>query len=77
MPVILRGRAVDAWLDPAVSDPALLEPLFAPLPSADLKATAVSPRVNSVRNEGPECIAPAPPLTAEEPPPPQLSLGLE
>ena len=77
MPVILRGRAVDAWLDPAVSDPDLLQPLLASLPSADLKATPVSPRVNSVRNEGPDCIAPAPPLTTEEPPPPQLSLGLE
>lgn len=77
MPVILSGSAVDAWLDPATSDPARLEPLFAPLPAAALKSTPVSPRVNSVRNEGPELLEPAPPLPPEKPSPPQLSLGLD
>lgn len=74
MPVILHGAAVDRWLDPAVSDPALLAPLLQPLPAAELKATPVAPRVNSVRNEGPDLILPAPPLRAD---PPQLSLEFE
>lgn len=75
MPVILRGDGIDTWLNPAIAEPAQLQPLLAPLPDDLLKATSVTDRVNSVRNEGPECIAPAPPL----PPPgdnPQLSLGL-
>lgn len=77
MPVILQGAAIDTWLDSALSDPAQLEPLFVPLPAAALKATPVSPRVNSVRHDDPECIAPATPLVADSPPPPQLSLGLD
>jgi putative SOS response-associated peptidase YedK len=76
MPVILPREAIDQWLDPAVNDPTQLEPLLAPLPAEKIRATPVSPRVNSVRNEGPECLEPAPVPTA--PPPensPQLSLG--
>jgi hypothetical protein len=40
-----------------------------------MQATAVSRFVSNVRNEGPECLAPAPPEEAagDEP---QLSLGL-
>jgi putative SOS response-associated peptidase YedK len=76
MPVILRGPTIDTWLNPAIAEPAQLDPLLKPLPGAEIKATPVSPRVNSVRNEGPECIEPATPLTAGQPPP-QLSLGLE
>ena len=76
MPVILRGNTIDTWLDRSISEPALLEPLLAPLPGHEMKATPVSALVNSVRNEGPECIEPATPL-APEPPSPQLSLGLE
>ncbi len=77
MPVILRGPAVDTWLDPAVADPEALEPLLQPLPAEELKATPVAPLVNSVRHDGPELIAPATPLRGEPPPSSQLSLGLE
>jgi putative SOS response-associated peptidase YedK len=77
MPVILRATAIDRWLDPANTEPAQVESLLAPLPDGALKATSVSARVNSVRNEGPECIEPAAPIQPEPPPPPQLSLGLE
>ena len=77
MPVILRDQAVDAWLNPAKTEPAEIEPLLLPLPDGALKATPVSPRVNSVRFDGPECIEPTTPLTPETPPPPQMSLGLE
>lgn len=76
MPVIMRGEAIDSWLDLAITDPARLEPLLGPLASHEMKATPVSPRVNSVRMEGPECLEPATPL-APEPASPQLSLGLE
>ena len=61
MPVILRGAAIDAWLDPAVIEPARLEPLLAPLPGELMKATPVSPRMNNVRHESPDCIAAVPP----------------
>lgn len=76
MPVILTGPAIDLWLDPAVTEPARIEPLLGPLRSEELKGTPVSARVNSVRHDGPDCLEPAPPLAAAEPPP-QLSLGLE
>jgi putative SOS response-associated peptidase YedK len=70
MPVILRGSATDTWLDPAVDDPARLEPLLAPLPGELMQATPVSPRMNSVRYENPDCIEPVPP-----PGPPGIATG--
>ena len=78
MPVILDGPGLDAWLDPARAEPVALEPLLAPLPGELMQATPVSTRVNSVRQEGPECLEPVPPPA----PPaqdgtPQLSLGLD
>jgi putative SOS response-associated peptidase YedK len=76
MPVILRGGAIDTWLDPAISEPGTLEPLLRPIAADEMLATPVSPLVNSVRNESPDCIAPATPLVPEGPPP-QMSLGLE
>lgn len=76
MPVILRGDAIDRWLDPAIREPARLEPLLVPVEGEAMKATAVSPRVSNARNEGPECLELAAPLTAT-PSAPQLSLGLE
>jgi putative SOS response-associated peptidase YedK len=79
MPVILAGAAIDQWLDPVNADPAGLEPLLAPFPANLMKAMPVSPRVNSVRHEGPECLEPAPIPTppAASAGSPQLSLGLE
>jgi len=76
MPVILRGGTIDTWLDSNIAEPAKLAPLFAPLAADEMKATPVSARVNSVRNDGPECLEPATPL-APEPASPQLSLGFE
>jgi putative SOS response-associated peptidase YedK len=75
MPVILRSGNVDTWLDPHTADAAVLEPLLVPLPAEAMKATSVSPRVNSVRHEGPECLLPAAPLTEKGTP--QLSLGFD
>jgi putative SOS response-associated peptidase YedK len=76
MPVILRDTHIDRWLDAGVKDPGMLEPLLVPVTTEPMKATAVSANVNSVRNEGPELIEPAEPISQPEPPP-QLSLGLE
>ena len=79
MPVILRGAALDTWLDPSVNEPARLEPLLTPLPAELMKSTPVSPRINEVRYEHPDCIDPMP-LPATVPPAPpatQLGLGLE
>ena len=82
MPVILRGDAIDRWLDPAVSEPAQLEPLLVPLPGELMKSTPVSPRMNNVRYESPDCIDPVPPPAppvpaAAAPDDRQLGLGLE
>jgi putative SOS response-associated peptidase YedK len=76
MPVILRGENVDTWLDRSVSETAKLEPLLTPVPAEAMKGTPVSPRVNSVKNEGPECVEAATPIAAA-PESPQLSLGFE
>lgn len=78
MPVILSGTEVGAWLDPHIEDPDRLTPLLRPHPAADMTAHPVSPRVNSVMNDGPECLDPVPLPPATDPPaadPPQLSLG--
>jgi putative SOS response-associated peptidase YedK len=80
MPVVLRGTAIETWLDPATEDPTRLEPLLAPLPGELMQATPVSPRMNNVRHESPDCIDPVPPpvatpVAAEEDDP-QLPLGL-
>ena len=57
MPVALPPEAAEAWLDPDQPAPALL-PLLRPLPAGVLTATRVSPRVNQVRHEGPDCLLP-------------------
>ena len=57
MPVILPANALDAWLDPTSRYRDLLEP------DADsLEIVPLGPAVNSSKNDGPECIAPAPAL---------------
>ncbi len=73
MPVILHGAAVDTWLDPRIEDPAQLAPVLQPLPAELMATHAVSPQMNSVRYENPDCIAPAEPLRAPEEP--QLGFG--
>lgn len=58
MPVILPQAAEAVWLDPKVQDPAQLLPLLQPYPADQMELFAVSPAVNSVRHESPECILP-------------------
>ena len=55
MPVILDRRDYDGWISAGRS----LE-LLKPYPADEMKAYEVSTRVNSVRNNDPECVAPIP-----------------
>ncbi len=55
MPVILLPDLEGLWLDPEARD---LARAFAPYPSEAMAAYAVSPRVNSPRNDDAACIAP-------------------
>jgi putative SOS response-associated peptidase YedK len=64
VPIVLAPEDYAAWLDPAAD----ARPLLKAPPSEWFTATRVSTRVNSVRNDDPECIAP---LTAPEPLPPE------
>lgn len=59
MPVILQERDYDLWLDSSVSDKERLKALLVPYPAKEMTADRVSTRVNNVKNEGPECLAPA------------------
>ena len=55
MPAVLSREEAGAWL--AQPGPELLHPA----PDDALEATPVSPRVNSVKNDDPACLVPAPP----------------
>lgn len=55
MPVIVRSEDRETWLDPA-SDAHTLLHLLRPYEGDDLTAYRVSTLVNSVRNDGPDCI---------------------
>lgn len=58
MPVILPRTAESLWLDRTVTDPQTLLPLLKPYASELMEAYAVSPLVNSPRNDTPACIEP-------------------
>ncbi len=60
MPVILDPAAYEAWLDPALDDPARLSALLQPPPEESIVCHPVSNRVNDVRVDDPACIEPAP-----------------
>lgn len=57
MPVILPPADWDAWLDPATAVPAA-QALLRPHPPEPMAFYRVSIRVNSVRNDDADCIAP-------------------
>lgn len=63
MPVLLSARARDRWLDPALTDPALVLDMVAGLPAVDLVAEPADPAVGDVRVDGPHLLL-APPLPA-------------
>ena len=58
MPVILSDETQALWLDPLTENPENLEPLLIPVPEEFLTSHPVSEMVNSVRNQGPECVVP-------------------
>lgn len=58
MPVILNRGDFARWLDPAVTDAKLLEPLLRPLPEEALRLYRVAPKVNSPRFDDPSCVEP-------------------
>jgi putative SOS response-associated peptidase YedK len=69
MPMVVRPDAVDAWLDPTLTDPARVLELLAS-DATELEAYAVSTEVNSVKNNGPQLLLPL----AETAPPEQEPL---
>jgi putative SOS response-associated peptidase YedK len=58
IPVVLDEAGVELWLDPSVTDPAVVLPLLVPCPDDVLVAHEVSKAVGNARNDGPELIAP-------------------
>jgi putative SOS response-associated peptidase YedK len=58
MPVVLDPADYATWLDPATDDVIALKALLIPAPDDALEVVEVSPAVNSVRNNGPELLAP-------------------
>jgi len=62
MPLILETGDMNLWLDPQVTDPGKLKPLFSPYPAEKMEMYPVSEIVNSPRNDTPQCILPLPSL---------------
>jgi putative SOS response-associated peptidase YedK len=56
MPVILPESELSRWLDAREHDPEKLRDLLCAAPEEELEAVPVSTRINSVANEGPECV---------------------
>jgi putative SOS response-associated peptidase YedK len=54
MPVMLDPADFDRWLDPAYQDAEGLAPLLRPYPAEAMVAVAVSPLVNSPKNDSPD-----------------------
>lgn len=70
MPVILRREDYEAWLDPGLRNPAQVLPMLAPFDPSVMRKYPVSPFVNRVENEGPECAM----EVSEQAPPAQQTL---
>ncbi|MDP9827442.1 SOS response-associated peptidase [Kineosporia succinea] len=60
MPLVLPKDRWADWLDPAVKDAPSVRALTLDLPGGRFDALPVTSRVNSVRNDGPELLEPAP-----------------
>ena len=59
MPAIVARDAYARWLDPALRDPAEIQPMIASCPAGEMQAIPVSSKVNNARNQGAELIEPA------------------
>jgi putative SOS response-associated peptidase YedK len=72
MPMVITRDAIDAWLDPTITDSKRALEFLAVTEAAALEAYAVSTDVNSVENNNPSLVEP---LAAEpEPVPDQETL---
>jgi putative SOS response-associated peptidase YedK len=60
MPLVLPAERWDAWLDPRLRDQDDVRALIERPPPGRFAAVPVTTRVNSVRNDGPELLEPAP-----------------
>ncbi|MER2600860.1 MAG: SOS response-associated peptidase [Candidatus Competibacter phosphatis] len=60
MPVILARADEARWLDPALTDPAILQPLLMPCAPERLRVWPVGTAVNRPGSEGPDLMAPLP-----------------
>jgi len=60
MPLVLPPERWDDWLDPGQTHPDAVRELSSDLPVGRFAATAVGLQVNSVRNDGPHLLDPAP-----------------
>ncbi len=60
MPVIIQPEDRDRWLNASIEDPGDVADLLQPLPDGTLAPMPVSTHVNSVRNDDPVCMKPAP-----------------
>jgi putative SOS response-associated peptidase YedK len=58
MAVILTKKNIGEWMNKANDDPIYLKSLLAPFAASKMKAYAVSPRVNNVRNDDARLIEP-------------------
>jgi putative SOS response-associated peptidase YedK len=58
-PVILPRDVEDFWLDSSIEDHRRFLDLLLPYPAEEMEAYAVSPIVNSVKNDSVACIEPA------------------
>ena len=58
MPMVITREAMDAWLDPTITDPKRALELLAVTEAAALEAYAVSTDVNSVENNNPSLVEP-------------------
>lgn len=58
MPVMLGPNSGPLWLGELPLSEGRLQQLCRPLPAEMMQARRVSPRVNSVRHEAPDCVAP-------------------
>ncbi|MFA4987230.1 MAG: SOS response-associated peptidase [Candidatus Brocadiia bacterium] len=56
MPVILYPESYDQWIDPATPTSAGLASLLVPYDENQMEAVRISQKINSAKNEGPECI---------------------
>lgn len=58
MPVILRERDFERWLDREYTDTATLSELLVPYTARAMELYPVSTKMNSSRYDGPDCLAP-------------------